>query len=209
MTSSCFRARWRIHTSVTRTIIAWDNGLSPSRQQISLKKKRNWKSRLQTGDHFVSAPGSLRYPQPRYWWDCTDAAPSRGRVETTCVVSDDWKCKCSSVFPDNDEKRVNIALQWWARSRLKWQASRVFAQLCVQSQIKENIKALRHWPLWEESTSDREIPLTKDQYRGKCFPLMTSSWSELIYSTDISWDYDNRPSVFSLDIVPTLIMKPE
>ena len=26
--------------------------------------------------------------------------------------------------------------------------------------IKENIKALRYWPLWEESTGDRWIPLT-------------------------------------------------
>ena len=33
----------------------------------------------------------------------------------------------------------------------------------VQAQIKENIKAPRHWPLWGESTGDRRIPLTKDQ----------------------------------------------
>ena len=30
-------------------------------------------------------------------------------------------------------------------------------------QIKENIKAPRHWRLWGESTGDRWIPLTKDQ----------------------------------------------
>ena len=34
----------------------------------------------------------------------------------------------------------------WARWRLKWPASRLFAQTLVQAQIKENIKALRHWP---------------------------------------------------------------
>ena len=33
----------------------------------------------------------------------------------------------------------------------------------VQVQIKENIKAPRHWPLWGESTGDRWIPITKDQ----------------------------------------------
>ena len=33
----------------------------------------------------------------------------------------------------------------------------------VQSIIKENIKALHHWPLWGESTSDQWIPLTKGQ----------------------------------------------
>ena len=29
------------------------------------------------------------------------------------------------------------------------------------AQIKENIKAPRHWPLWEEFTGDRWVPLTK------------------------------------------------
>ena len=32
-----------------------------------------------------------------------------------------------------------------------------------QAHIKEHIKAPRQWPLWGESTSDRWIPLTKDQ----------------------------------------------
>ena len=46
----------------------------------------------------------------------------------------------------------------------------------IQAQIKENIKALHHWPLWGEFTGDRSIPHTKGQWRGKCFHLMTSSW---------------------------------
>ena len=41
---------------------------------------------------------------------------------------------------------------------------------------KENIKAPCHWPLWGEFTSDRWIPRTKGQWRGKCFHLMTASW---------------------------------
>ena len=40
-----------------------------------------------------------------------------------------------------------------------------------QTQIKENIKAPRHWPLWGEL-----IPRTNGQLRGKCFHSMTSSW---------------------------------
>ena len=55
-------------------------------------------------------------------------------------------------------------------------ASRLFTQPFVQAQIKENIKAPRHWPLWREFTGDRLSPRTKDQQRGKCFHLMTSSW---------------------------------
>ena len=33
----------------------------------------------------------------------------------------------------------------------------------IQVQIKENIKALRHWPLCGEFTGDRWIPRTKGQ----------------------------------------------
>ena len=46
----------------------------------------------------------------------------------------------------------------WARWRLKSPVSRLFTQPFIQAQIKENIKALRHWPLWGEFTDDRWIP---------------------------------------------------
>ena len=58
---------------------------------------------------------------------------------------------------------------------LKSPASRLFAQRFIHAQIKENIKAARHWPLWWEFTCDRWIPRTKGQYRGKCIHFMTSS----------------------------------
>ena len=45
----------------------------------------------------------------------------------------------------------------------------------IQAQIKENLKAPRHWPLWGEFTGHRWIPYTKGQWRGKCFHFMTSS----------------------------------
>ena len=44
----------------------------------------------------------------------------------------------------------------------------------VQAQMKDNMKAQRHWPLWGEFIGDRWIPRTKGQYRGKCLHLMTS-----------------------------------
>ena len=50
---------------------------------------------------------------------------------------------------------------WWARWRLKSPASRVFAQPFIQAQIKENIKAPRHWPVCGEFTGDRWIPRTR------------------------------------------------
>ena len=52
----------------------------------------------------------------------------------------------------------------------------MFTQPFIQAQIKENIQALRHWPLWGEFTGDRWIPHTKGQKRRNCFHLMTASW---------------------------------
>ena len=49
---------------------------------------------------------------------------------------------------------------WW---RLKWPASRLFAQSFVQAQIKENIKAPRHWPLGGESTGNKG-PVTRKMF---------------------------------------------
>ena len=51
----------------------------------------------------------------------------------------------------------------WARLRLKSQASPLFTQSFIRAQIKENIKAPRHWPLCGEFTGDRWIPRTNGQ----------------------------------------------
>ena len=48
-----------------------------------------------------------------------------------------------------------------ARWRLRSPASRLFTQSFIQVQIKENIKAPRHWPLCGEFNGDRWIPRTK------------------------------------------------
>ena len=45
-------------------------------------------------------------------------------------------------------------MQW----RLKSPASRLFTQLFIHTQIKENIKAPRHWPLCGEFTVTGEFP---------------------------------------------------
>ena len=56
----------------------------------------------------------------------------------------------------------------------------MFTQPFIQTHIKENIKAPRHWPLCVGIHRDRWIPRTKGQLRGKCFHLMTSSCSMLV-----------------------------
>ena len=45
--------------------------------------------------------------------------------------------------------------------RLKSPAYRLFTELFIQAQIKENIKARRHWPLWGEFAGDQWIPRTE------------------------------------------------
>ena len=47
----------------------------------------------------------------------------------------------------------------------------MFTQLFGQAQIKENIKALRHWPLSREFTGDRWILRTKGPVSRKMFPF--------------------------------------
>ena len=72
-----------------------------------------------------------------------------------------------------------LALRWRRNGRdcvLKSPASRLFTQPFIQTQIKENIKSPRHWPLCGEFTGDRWILRTTGQLRGICFHLMTSSW---------------------------------
>ena len=67
------------------------------------------------------------------------------------------------------------SLQWRHNGRDGVSNHRCFDCL-PKAQIKENIKAPRHWPLLGEYTGDQWIPRTKCQYHGNCFHLMTSSW---------------------------------
>ena len=50
------------------------------------------------------------------------------------------------------------------RWRLKSPASRLFTQTFIQTQIKENIKASRHWPLCGEFTGTGEFPAQRASY---------------------------------------------
>ena len=59
---------------------------------------------------------------------------------------------------------INITMtSQWAWWRLRSPASRLFTQPFIRTQIKENIKAPRHWPLCGEFTGDRWIPRTNGQ----------------------------------------------
>ena len=58
----------------------------------------------------------------------------------------------------------------WARQRLKSPASRLFTQPIIRAQIKENIKALRHWPLCGNAPSPVNSP-HKWPVTRKMFPF--------------------------------------
>ena len=55
---------------------------------------------------------------------------------------------------------ICVALRW----RLKSPASRLFTQSFIQTQIKENVKAPRHWPFCGEFTGTGEFPAQRASY---------------------------------------------
>ena len=58
------------------------------------------------------------------------------------------------LFHTSLQDLITMTLSW-ARLRLKSPASRLFTQAFIQAQIKENIKAPRHWPLLSEFPAQR------------------------------------------------------
>ena len=105
-----------------------------------------------------------------------------------------------------------IVTSYWARWRLKLPASTLFTQPFIQAQIKENIKAPRHWHLWGNSTVIGEFPAQMAVTRkmspyddvimryvlffpefsmpvNDYFPALLSHWRRL---GDINFDLKNR-----------------
>ena len=67
--------------------------------------------------------------------------------------------KCSIIEPLFPH--IITVTSWWAWWRLKSPVSRLFTQPFVQAQMKENIKAPRHWPLWGNSPVTGEFPVQR------------------------------------------------
>ena len=78
----------------------------------------------------------------------------------------------------------------------------LFNRLFRHKSKRTLIRALRHWPLWGESTIDRWIPLTKSQLRGTCFHLMTSSCWAKYYSWIKLWSIGKVHVVQRVDCSP-------
>ena len=102
----------------------------------------------------------------------------------TTAKPDKMRTTCTILGPDGSRQwrimnLITVTSQW-ARWRLKSPASRLFTQSFIQTQIKENTKAPRHWPLWGEFTGEfpHKWPVTR-----KMFPF-----HDVIMLTGINFD---------------------
>ena len=77
---------------------------------------------------------------------------------------------CGAVSYDKVDTMTITMMSWWARWRLKSPASGLFIQQFIQAQIKENIKASRHWPLCGNSPVTGGFPAQGPVSR-KMFPF--------------------------------------
>ena len=89
-----------------------------------------------------------------------------------------WPPHVYSVHPDTNDtassKLIKFQYLFWSGEGcvvgktvigqiVQSPAPRLFGQTFVVTQIKQNITALRHWPLWGKSTADRWIALATTQ----------------------------------------------
>ena len=91
----------------------------------------------------------------------------------------------------------------WAWWRLRSPASRLFTQPFIQTQIKENIKAPRHWPLNGEFTRTGEFPAQRDSYAE----YVSIWWRHHVMSTtwNCSQQSGGSPNVVALFLLQTLV----
>ena len=105
--------------------------------------------------------------------------PYAYRYQCACTFHSTWWRH--AINSHSSDYEVRHTLQW-RHNEHDGVSNTSLTQAFIQAQIKENIKAPRHWLLWGEFTGDRWIPRTKRQQRGKCFHLMTSSFSPQSFS---------------------------
>ena len=81
-----------------------------------------------------------------------------------------------NTFPLHDKSRLLISYEWYIQCCCNHYSDIIMSPMAspitsllvvystlIQAQIKEKIKALRHWPLWGEFIGDWWIPHTKGQ----------------------------------------------
>ena len=122
-----------------------------------------------------------------------------------------WKmCWTNSRIVDDFRPCDITVTSWWARWRVKSPDVGLFTQPFIQTQIKENIKAPRHWPLWREFTDEFPTQRTSNaenvsmwwRHHG-CFcdvnvmflaqPLLYFSRPQFVSYSDLPWRLISLP----------------
>ena len=81
-------------------------------------------------------------------------------------IANSARLLASGIRPSGSLRKQNNLLPW--RHNGRDGVSNHQPPGCLfKAQIKEIIKAPRHWPLWGEFIDDRWTPCTKGRYRGK------------------------------------------
>ena len=89
----------------------------------------------------------------------------------------------TTTTKETSQHRLKLALVHYCDVIMGTIASQITSLTSVYSTVysgadqRKHQRFARHWPLCGEFTGDRWIPGTKGQWRGKCFHLMTSSWT--------------------------------
>ena len=103
------------------------------------------------------------------WWEAKSIIREVGIILWRWVNKEAWVCRhyipwMQKTIATQMSKCCITMTSYWPRWRLKSPASRLFTQPFIQTQIKENIKAPRHWPLCEEFTGTGEFPAQRASY---------------------------------------------
>ena len=105
-------------------------------------------------------------------WDCLFGSLFRRRSKKTS------KLRATGLCAGNQPLNGEFPAHKWPVLRKMFPFDDIIMSIIwqfIQAEIKENIKAPRHWPVCGKFTSERWIPRTNGQYCGKYFHLMTSS----------------------------------
>ena len=95
------------------------------------------------------------------WKDFTVSKPEN-KIYSVCLQRI-FDIQIRILMRGINSKKLGFGAHHYSDLIMGAMSSRFFAQTFVQAQIKENIKAPRHRPLWVEFTGDRWISLAKCQ----------------------------------------------
>ena len=152
--NSPHKGQWR-GAFICSLICAWINGRVNNRKAGDLRRHRTHY------DVTVHCNGGL--PQAvnglRFHYHCaiynvckySRTVRSEGRIRVFAHYTISLSSLCTlvlTVWKHWKYKMLITMTSQWTWWRLKSPASRLFTQAFVQAQIKKNIKAPRHWPLW-------------------------------------------------------------